>query len=112
MIKRTLYFGNRAYLSLENRQMVISKLDDVTTPQYSIPKWKYNLMDLSFRRLIQRHMVVILFSGNLKKHPVVVNGREVKAADCYTERFVIKTDIKTLKCKDLSYLPLTTQLCA
>lgn len=37
----------------------------------------------------------------LKKHPVVVNGREVKAADCYTERFVIKTDIKTLKCKDV-----------
>ncbi len=32
MIKRTLYFGNRAYLSLENRQMVISKLDDDNKP--------------------------------------------------------------------------------
>ena len=37
----------------------------------------------------------------LKKHPIVVNGREVTAADCYVDRFVIKTDIKALKSKDV-----------
>ncbi len=37
----------------------------------------------------------------IRKHPVVVNGREVTAADCYVERFVIKTDITALKCKDV-----------
>lgn len=33
MIKRTLYFGNRAYLSLENRQIVITKYDDDNNPE-------------------------------------------------------------------------------
>lgn len=37
----------------------------------------------------------------IKKHPIMVDGKKVDSADCYEEKFVIKTPISSIRYKDL-----------
>ncbi|MBK8054221.1 MAG: type II CRISPR-associated endonuclease Cas1 [Saprospiraceae bacterium] len=93
MIKRTIYFGNPAYLSIKNRQLCIKKNGDSQNTEHTIPVEDIGVVVADHTQLTFTHSVitslqennaVIIWCGS--NHIPVSMSLPIVANDTYTER--------------------------
>ena len=93
MIKRTIYFGNPAYLSIKNRQLCIKKTGDSENTELTIPVEDIGVVvadhiQLTFTHSVitslQENNAVIIWCG--ANHIPVSMSLPIVANDTYTER--------------------------
>lgn len=93
MIKRTIYFGNPAYLSISNKQLCIKKTGDSENTEHTIPVEDIGVVvadhiQLTFTHSVitslQENNAVIIWCGS--NHIPVSMSLPIVANDTYTER--------------------------
>ena len=93
MIKRTIYFGNPAYLSISNKQLCIKKTGDSENTQHTIPVEDIGVVvadhiQLTFTHSVitslQENNAVIIWCGS--NHIPVSMSLPIVGNDIYTER--------------------------